>query len=292
MKARTIDVGGLVHYADFGGEGPRTLVLVHGLGGSHLNWLSVGASLTRFGRVVAPDLAGFGHSPWSPGRSRIGENRALLGRFIRAISKKPVVLVGNSMGGMLSMLQAATDLSTVEALILVCPSLILPPLGTADRQVASLFSVSAVPVLGEWVMNSQRKSVPPERAVRQMMHLCCVDTKRLDEAVIEKHCALARERLGMSWSIPAYLEAMRSLLMQMSTRAGQVDVAMQAVRAPVLLIQGEADRLVPVACSREAARRCPSWTFEVFDDVGHIPMLEAPGRFVASVERWLSSALP
>ena len=36
---QSIDLGGPVHYVDFAGPGERaTIVLVHGLGGSHLNW--------------------------------------------------------------------------------------------------------------------------------------------------------------------------------------------------------------------------------------------------------------
>ena len=46
MRSRTIDLDGPVHYADFGGTGP-TLVLVHGLGGSHVNWMAVGPALAH-----------------------------------------------------------------------------------------------------------------------------------------------------------------------------------------------------------------------------------------------------
>src|SRR5882672_3461485 len=44
--------GGALHYADFGGDGP-TVVLVHGLGGSHANWLAVAADLSLRSRVYA-----------------------------------------------------------------------------------------------------------------------------------------------------------------------------------------------------------------------------------------------
>ena len=55
MISKTIDLAGeTVHYADFGGEGP-VIVLVHGLGGSHLNWLALAPLLARRGRVVALD---------------------------------------------------------------------------------------------------------------------------------------------------------------------------------------------------------------------------------------------
>ncbi|MGI9609095.1 MAG: alpha/beta fold hydrolase, partial [Acidimicrobiia bacterium] len=57
-----IDLDGPVHYADYGGDG-SPMVLVHGLGGSHLNWLHVAHRLAERHRVVAVDLAGFGLTP-------------------------------------------------------------------------------------------------------------------------------------------------------------------------------------------------------------------------------------
>src|SRR5688500_14578566 len=58
FRLRTVDIGGPVTYADFGGEGP-TLVLLHGLGGNHLNWLPAAPMLAKHARVLAVDLLGF-----------------------------------------------------------------------------------------------------------------------------------------------------------------------------------------------------------------------------------------
>ena len=59
MRHRTVDLDGPVHYLDFGGAGPP-LVMVHGLGGSAINWMAVGAEMAKDYRAVALDLAGFG----------------------------------------------------------------------------------------------------------------------------------------------------------------------------------------------------------------------------------------
>src|SRR6266487_1386229 len=48
LESRFIDLGGPVHFADFGGDGP-TMVLVHGLGGSAVNWMAVGPGPPRRG---------------------------------------------------------------------------------------------------------------------------------------------------------------------------------------------------------------------------------------------------
>ena len=60
-RSRWIDLGGPVHYLDFGGpaNGP-VIVCVHGLGGSSVNWSAIAPLLTDRFRVVAPDLAGHG----------------------------------------------------------------------------------------------------------------------------------------------------------------------------------------------------------------------------------------
>src|SRR3954466_8517099 len=108
MEERTIDLGGPVHYLDFGGSG-KPIVLVHGLGGSAVNWLSVGHALAAHGRVVAPDLAGHGRTRFKGRLAHVAKNRELLSRFLRAVAGEPAVLIGNSMGGYLSIAQAAAE---------------------------------------------------------------------------------------------------------------------------------------------------------------------------------------
>src|SRR5712692_7938224 len=98
MRSRTVDLDGPLHFADFGGSGP-TMVLVHGLGGSHVNWMAVGPALAARARVLAPDLAGFGRTPLAGRSAHLRANQGLLDRFLDAVADGPAVLVGNSMGG-------------------------------------------------------------------------------------------------------------------------------------------------------------------------------------------------
>ena len=93
-RSRTADLDGPVHYREW--EGPRetTFVCVHGLGGSSLNWVSVAPALSRHGRVLAPDLLGFGYTPRQGRPSTLSSNQKLLSRFIRRMVAGPVVVVG------------------------------------------------------------------------------------------------------------------------------------------------------------------------------------------------------
>jgi len=56
---------------------------------------------------------------------------------------------------------------------------------------------------------------------------------------------------------------------------------------PVLLMQGDRDRLVPVTAARAIAEAHPHWTYVELADVGHVPQLQVPDRVAAEVLGWL-----
>jgi pimeloyl-ACP methyl ester carboxylesterase len=109
------------------------------------------------------------------------------------------------------------------------------------------------------------------------------------EDVMQAHYELARRRTAFPWAMPSYLEAARSVVRTLARRR-RYEAMMRAITAPTLLIQGAQDRLVPLAAARAAARAHPSWRFEVYDDIGHTPQLEAPDRLVDSVLRFCAGA--
>src|SRR3954452_8219999 len=108
IRSATVDLDGPTHYFDFGGnpEGPL-VVGVHGLGGAAWNWAAVAPFLTPHMRLMALDLAGHGRTPAAGRRTTVPANRRLLERFLSVMTDEPVVLMGNSMGGAISLLQAA-----------------------------------------------------------------------------------------------------------------------------------------------------------------------------------------
>jgi glycerol-3-phosphate dehydrogenase len=291
MRSRTIDLDGPVHYADFGGAGP-TLVLVHGLGGSHVNWLAVAPALGRSGRVLAVDLAGFGRTPLGERSADVHGNRVLLDRFLETVAPGPAVLVGNSMGGLVAMMEAALAPQRVAGLVLVAPAQARSAEARVDGAVAALFALYALPLVGERVLRWRARLLGPAGVVRATLALCCADPARIPPDVVAAHVSLARERLErMPWANRAFVEAARSLI-AVTARRSRFDEMVRRITAPTLLVQGERDRLVAAAASRRLARLRPDWSFEEFPDTGHVPQLEQPARFVASVERWLAERAP
>ena len=73
---------GPISHRSWDGPAGSTFVLVHGLGGSHLNWIQVAPSLAGLGRVLAPDLPGFGTTPLQGRSSGLMDLRRALAAFI------------------------------------------------------------------------------------------------------------------------------------------------------------------------------------------------------------------
>lgn len=287
VESRTIDIDGPVHYLayDGPGEGP-VFVLVHGLGGSHANWLSLAPGLSSYGRVLVPDVAGFGRTPLGRREATVHANRILIDRFVETTVRAPVILVGNSMGGYLSMRQAAMRPDSVAGLVLVDPAVARARVQAVDRRVAMMMAASMIPRAGERLITSRIQAMGPERWVEEALRLCAVDPSRIDPTVVEAHVALARERIGMPWATHAFLEASRSLVHALARRA-RFDATVQEISAPTLLLMGRRDRLVPVAAADALARLRPDWEYVVFDDLGHVPQLEDPGATLDAITAWL-----
>jgi pimeloyl-ACP methyl ester carboxylesterase len=281
----TVDLDGPVHYTDFGGSG-RPIVLVHGLGGSSLNWLAVGPRLAALGRVVAIDLAGHGRTRSLGRTARVGQNRRLLGRFLTAIAREPAVLMGNSMGGYLSLAEAEAEPEKVAALVLVNPAVPLAPGARFDPRVFALFAGMATPILGRALLR-RRAVLGPDQSVRDILALCCVDPSRVGSDVVDAHVALARER-AVDGAVNArdFLAAQRSLMVRLLRRR-RFFAMVAKIPAPALIVQGRRDRLVRLEAARALAAARPDWSIAVLDEIGHVPQLEAPDEFLAVVEPWL-----
>lgn len=288
MLAGRSAVAGPVHVVDFGGSG-QPIVLVHGLGGSHVNWVSVGEALAAHGHVTALDLIGHGRTPPEGRISDIRSNRDLVRSYLEEQVDGPAVLVGNSMGGMLSMLTAAASPAHVSGLVLVGPA--LPrTLDKIDPRLAVLFGVHMIPGVSERLLRLRRRMLGVEGVVERTLELCTVDVARVPDDAYDRHLEMAEERAGMPWAHQSFLAATRSLVTLLARR-GKVESIIRRIDAPGLIVQGRQDRLVEVASVRRLADLRPDWELELLDDVGHVPQLETPGRFLEVVEPWLERTL-
>jgi pimeloyl-ACP methyl ester carboxylesterase len=287
--SRWVDVGGPVHYREWAGpsDGPA-FVCVHGLGGSLLNWALVAPRLAEGGRVLALDLAGFGLTPLETRRSHVGANWSLLDGFLRALDLPPVILVGNSMGGKISLIQAAHAPATIDRLILVDAA--FPRARRARAQpsprVAAAFALYSSRRLGEWVMSNRTRRLGPERLVRETLRICTPNPEAVDPRLVAAMIEQTRKRQEFDYVSEAFVDAARSIFRAQAAPSRYRELV-RRVRTPALVLHGARDPLVPLATAQEAAAEHSNWDLQVFDDLGHIPMMEAPGRWLDAVGAWL-----
>ena len=286
MRHRIVDLDGPVHYIDFGGEG-KPMLMVHGLGGNALNWMAVGPELAKRYHAIAIDLAGFGQTPMFRHSAAVGANAELVHQFMEKVIGEPVLLMGNSMGGHIAILEAAEHPRWVTECILVDPAVPGVHMRRPHPAMLGVAAALSIPGLAEVVFERRLREIAPETLVRQTLALVVADASRVDPKVLDAHIQLTRERgsLGPQNS-RAFLQASRSLGLRMADPRFWTRV--KRVAAPTLVIHGALDRLIPLAAARELVRRRPDWTLRVLEGVGHVPMMETPNEFLTVLFEWLA----
>ncbi|HET7246595.1 MAG TPA: alpha/beta hydrolase [Streptosporangiaceae bacterium] len=289
--SRWVDLDGPVHYLDFGGpaSGPM-LVCIHGLAGSAVNWSAIAPALTGTCRMLAVDLPGHGLTQSQRRGTGMPAMHALLHRFIETVRTGPVILVGNSMGGMISLLEASAAPAAVAGVVLIDPVLPLVP-AVPDHYVTPMLAAYAVPVLGPLLMRRRRRQ-SPEDLVGSILSLCCVDTSRVPAGVLTQHVTIARQALSLPETEQQISASARSMIAIFAgdLLGGAYRRAISSITCPVLLLHGTRDRLVPITVARAAAHVNPAWTMIEVPGVGHVPQLEAPDDTASAIIGWLGSA--
>lgn len=290
MRHKVADLDGPVHYLDFGGSG-RPLLMVHGLGGNALNWMAVGPQLARTHRPLALDLAGFGQTPLFGRSATVTANAALVHDFIEKVIGEPVFLMGNSMGGYISILEAADHPQAVTSLVLVDPAVPGSYIRRTQPAMIGALAALSIPGLGTSLLDYRLRRFDAEALVRSALAMVTADPSRLDPKVVEAHVQLTQERarLGRQNS-RAFVQAFRSIGFRLADPRFWSRTA--RVSAPALIIHGALDRVIPVAAAYELHRRRPDWKLEILDGVGHVPMLETPDRFMEALSAWRPDKMP
>lgn len=285
---KTMDIGGPVAYVDHGGSG-QPMVLVHGLGGSQQNWMLVAAGLADQGySVSAVELAGFGATPLAGRESTVETNRGIVDGFIARLARGSVVLVGHSMGGLISMMQAGANPASVSHLVLLDPAVPLAktsPLKPLPDVFVRLLAKR--PGIGAAFATALAKLEGPDRLINNALRQYCADWTKLDRSLVEALIEGERARIARGTPYLGYMQAYNS----MRARTGDVnafdkEVAMP-VKAPTLLIAGAGDTLVSTEFIRRLAKVRPDWTYEEIPGVGHNPQMEAPDRLMPLILSWL-----
>jgi pimeloyl-ACP methyl ester carboxylesterase len=273
---RTEEIDGRdVNVVDTGGSGP-TILWVHGLSGVWQNWLlNIPAFMDRY-RCVAPDLPGFGASPMPREKVSIQGYARMLDVLCDRLGIQDPVVVGNSMGGFAAAELALSFPTRVDRLVLVSAA----GLSIEYQQRQPLLTLARVFAAVSARTGARREPVVRRPRLRRLFL----------QAVVRYPERLSPE---LTWELvqgadsPGFIPALDALMgYSYRDRLARIEV-------PTLIVWGRNDMLVPVGDAARYQRLIgDNARAVIFDDTGHVPMLERPGRFNALLEEFLAGEEP
>jgi 3-oxoadipate enol-lactonase len=243
------------------------LVLVHGAGTSSAIWRRTMPRLADRRRVVAPDVPGYGGSPAAgPGFAleQVADN--LAAGLRDAGVPAPYDLVGHSMGGAIAILLAAHHPDDVRRLVLVAPA----GLAALPRAAAGLLGAVAAPFA-----IARRTVATPFAGSALVRRLALAGVARDGARVPVEHArAVLASSAGATRIGPGLASAATADLRE----------ALAGVRAPLGVVWGEHDPVIPPRRIDVIRRARPDMQLSVVPDSAHAPMLERPEAFCAALE--------
>ncbi|HBL31930.1 MAG TPA: hypothetical protein DD490_34340 [Acidobacteria bacterium] len=254
---RFLSIRGQLVHVEMAGEGPP-LLLLHGFGGSTYSWRLVMPRLAESFRVVAVDLSGFGYTerPTDPARyTREAQGELILG-VMEALGFPSAHLMGHSYGGGLSLWLAWKYPEKVRSLVLLDSS---APTYSYDRRSRT---AALRPLASLYVRTFALRAANVRRALRRSFYDDSLATPELVEAYLDR------------LRIEGVTDAFHGLTAPVE---GPVErVLLEDIRTPALVLWGAEDPLIRVEDGRKGVAKMQNAQFVVLENVGHVPMEEAP----------------
>ena len=243
-----LDTDGVSLFVEDAGSGGTPMLLLHELGGSSESWREVIPDLASERRVIAPDLRCAGRSEKPPGAFALADAADDLDALLSTLSPGgPVDVIGAALGSLVGALLAIRHPARVRRLMMcaVAPDMAGPTRAYVAERAEKVRSVGMRGVAEASLANSFPATFPAQRAAYRAIYL-----GNDPAGYAELSLALARlEMTAADWA---------------------------AIRSPVLVASGAHDFLWPPEIGRKVASLIPGACFEVMEDAGHFPHLQAP----------------
>lgn len=259
--------GAQLHVREDGAADAPAIIAIHGFGSSLHTWEAWAQALSDEYRVIRFDLPGSGLSPPDP-TGRYGDERAieLVEGLMAHSGVERTALVGNSVGGRIAWRFAAARPDAVTRVVLVSP----------DGFASTGFEYGKAPEVG--AVTHAMRVVLPRFLVRQNLVQSYGDPERLEPATEQRYYDLLRA--------PGARKALIHRMEQ--TVLTDPRPLLPTIDAPVLLLWGELDRLIPVANAQDYLDLLPDGRRVVLDGLGHLPQEEAPQESLPPVAEFLA----
>lgn len=259
------------HLRDTGPRHDHAVLLLHGFGSSLHTWEDWAALLEDERRVIRLDMPGFGLTGADP-TGDYSDLRAvrLLEGLLDRLGVAQVDLVGSSMGGRVAWRFAAERPQRVRRLVLMAPD------GFSSMGRA----------YGERARVPPLMALLPHTLPRPLLRAMVSQAYANRDALGPEEIALYRDLLLAPGVRRAILDRMQGQVLD------RPEPILRRIAAPVLLLWGEQDAMIPAAHAADYARELPDSRAVVLPGLGHVPMREDPARSLAPVREFLSGAEP
>jgi pimeloyl-ACP methyl ester carboxylesterase len=259
------------HLRDTGPREAPALLLLHGFGSSLHTWEDWARLAEGDRRMIRIDLPGFGLTGADPTPDYSDERAvALIAGLLDRLGLARVDLLGSSMGGRIAWRFAADRPDRVRRLVLMAPD------GFRSRGIEYGRPIRVSPLM---------QTLPytlPRPLLRATTEPAYADPAALRPEVLDRY----RDMLLAPGVRGAILDRMRDTVLQ------PPEPFLQRIAAPVLLLWGEADRMIPSGHAADYARELSVSRTVVLPALGHVPMEEDPRRSLAPVTEFLAQSGP
>ena len=262
---RSDDVhGARVNYVEMG-EGPP-VVFIHGLAGCWQNWLENIPLFARDHRVIAIDLPGFGESELPQEEISIPG----YGRFVDAFLGADRRRARGARRQLDGRLHRRRDRDQPSEPGRESSCWCRPPAGLPLARAREPARADAFRALARRSPPARHRAPRGRRcAGRACAPRCCCTVVRYPSRISPELCYEVASGAGK----PGFLDALEAIARLRLPRPPAGD------RVPTLIVWGRNDEIVPVEDADEYERLIPGARKVIFEDTGHVPMLERPARF-------------
>jgi pimeloyl-ACP methyl ester carboxylesterase len=266
--------GATVNYAEIGEGEP--IVFVHGISGSWQNWLENLPHLGRERRAIALDLPGFGASPMPAWPIDMYAYGRLLHDFCEKLGvDRGATLVGNSMGGLVAAEAVLSAPARFDRLVLVSAAGLINTWLPHQRGKATS---RAWGTFGPGFGKAAGTVVTRRRSRYAMFRLFMRYPGRLRKELLWEQMASGLPAHGFADALDAVIEY-------------DARDRLEEIEIPVMIVWGTDDWVIPSLAAHSYNRRIPHSKLAIFEDTGHVPQLERPGRFNRLLDEFLSGTL-
>jgi len=253
-----------INIIESGSPNRQKAILIHGWSSSSFAMSPISQLLSQRFHCLSVDLPGYGSSPPFEGKTTIPRYAALIRDLIETVSDGPVVLVGHSMGGMISTTVAIEDPVLVERMVLIGPTIT----GRLSRTINTLISpVNMIERfgLGSLIVSTVEKLYVglTDRLMRPVSFSDRTDINQEDYARLR---ADAR-RPGQGKVRAECFFAMRD-----HDLSGRIT----GIETPTLVIWGAEDNTVPLRDAGVVEDEWPETDLRILPKAGHWPHFESP----------------